>query len=265
MAKPHTRQQARQAARRQAKEQARHAPKGTVQTAVAKTRQEKKELARLQREEIRRRIARRKRRRALAVLGAGAVAVGAVVAVVVLSGGGSSKSKAVNPASLPGIMRTAAPWPSNTAQLDARIGLLGLPSLSPQESLVFHIHQHLDIFVHGKQETVPAQVGITAAGGFAALHTHDTSGVMHVESPAQRTFTLGDFFDVWGLYFTQSCVGTYCAGSGSVLQVYVNGRLQSGDPTKIALSAHQEIAVVFGTPSEAPKPIPSSFAFPQGE
>src|SRR5207244_1694309 len=109
-----------------------------------------------------------------------------------------------------------------TAQLDARIGLLGLPSLAPQESLAFHIHQHLDIFVHGKQETVPALVGITAAGEFAVLHTHDTSGVMHVESPVQRTFTLGDFFNVWGLYFTQSCVGTYCAGSGSVLRVYVN-------------------------------------------
>ena len=34
--------------------------------------------------------------------------------------------------------------------------------------------------------------------GMAPLHTHDTDGTIHVESNANRAYTLGQFLDIWG-------------------------------------------------------------------
>lgn len=63
---------------------------------------------------------------------------------------------------------------------------------------LYHIHAHLQIFVDGVEETVPGGVGITNDCMYP-LHTHDTDGVIHVESPEPRDFTLGDFFAGWGV------------------------------------------------------------------
>ncbi len=34
--------------------------------------------------------------------------------------------------------------------------------------------------------------------GMAPLHTHDTSGIIHVESNTVRPYTLGEFLNIWG-------------------------------------------------------------------
>ena len=34
--------------------------------------------------------------------------------------------------------------------------------------------------------------------GMAPLHTHDTSGIIHVESSVKRNYTLGEFLNTWG-------------------------------------------------------------------
>ncbi|TSC84420.1 MAG: hypothetical protein G01um101417_226 [Parcubacteria group bacterium Gr01-1014_17] len=60
----------------------------------------------------------------------------------------------------------------------------------------FHIHPNLAIFASGKRVEIPANIGVTRIC-MNALHTHDTSGTIHVESPEQRDFTLADFFAVW--------------------------------------------------------------------
>ena len=99
-----------------------------------------------------------------------------------------------------------------------------MPPLSPVEATTLHIHQHLDLYVGGRGVPVPAGIGIDPAVGFAALHSHDASAVIHVGSPTVRTYTLGQFFAVWGVRFTPSCLGGYCAGDGRQLRVYVNGR-----------------------------------------
>jgi hypothetical protein len=111
---------------------------------------------------------------------------------------------------------------------------------------------------------VPAGIGIDPAVGYAPLHTHDPSGVIHVESPTVRTYTLGQFFAVWGVRFTPSCLGGYCAAGGRQLRVYVNGRAYRGDPATLALTAHQELVVAFGTAAQLPSPIPSTYQFPAG-
>lgn len=62
-----------------------------------------------------------------------------------------------------------------------------------------HIHVHLALYRNGKPIVVPAFVGIPFNQGIAGsacfywLHTHATSGTVHVEAPAAGTYTLGQF------------------------------------------------------------------------
>ena len=170
-----------------------------------------------------------------------------------------------DPSALPGIQFGDAPWPPEFGQLAARLRAIGLPALSA-EGTVMHIHQHLDIFVEGKPVPVPANVGINQIGGFISdIHVHDNTGVIHVESPTEQTFTLGQFFDIWGVKFTKDSIGGYAATGDKTLKVYSNGTLYQGDPRDLPLAAHQEIVVVYGTEAETPSSIPSTFAFPAGE
>ncbi len=159
-------------------------------------------------------------------------------------------------ATLPGIQTGPAPWAPEIAHLADRLRAIGLPALT-QEGTALHIHQHLDVLVNGRRVEVPAGIGINDNEFIAPLHTHDPSGVIHVESPTLRSFTLGQFFAVWGVRFTPRCLGGYCGS----LRVYVDGRRVAGDPTKLKLASHQEIAVVAG---RSPMRIPSRYSFPAG-
>src|ERR1051326_4686973 len=87
-------------------------------------------------------------------------------------------------------------------QLRANMKSAGLDELS-SEGTALHIHQHLDLVINAKNIPVPAEIGI--GGNFISpLHTHDTTGVIHVESPVIKDFKLGQFFTEWGLQFTDS-------------------------------------------------------------
>jgi hypothetical protein len=119
---------------------------------------------------------------------------------------------------------------------------------------------HLDIFVDGNPVTVPQHIGIAGDKSFLAeLHTHHATGVIHFESPTQANFTLGQFFDVWGVYFTKSCIGSLCNSGDKTLRVFANGKPVSGDPTKLDFKEHREIVVAYGTRKELPSPIPSAY------
>jgi hypothetical protein len=158
---------------------------------------------------------------------------------------------------LPGIQGGPAPWVPEWDHLAARLKADGLPVLSA-EAFVVHIHQHLDLYVRGKHEPIPALIGINVQQRYLSpIHTHDFSGVIHVESPTKRTFTLGQFWDVYGVRFDSRCVGGECGG----LTVYVDGVRYLGNPRAIVLRSHQELAVVVG---KAPRRIPARFAFPSG-
>jgi hypothetical protein len=165
---------------------------------------------------------------------------------------------------LPGILKTAPPWPANVGQLQLRLREIGLPALTA-EGQVVHIHQHLDIYVAGKVVNLPANLGIDASGAFISpLHTHDTTGVMHVESPTASSFSLGQFFAVWGVRLSPTCIGGECTGPGKQLRAWVNGKPVTADPTKIVLAEHQEIVLAYGTAAQMPKKVPSSYPFPEG-
>lgn len=120
-------------------------------------------------------------------------------------------------------------------------------------------------YVHGSRVAVPAGIGIDAGEHFIApIHTHDGTGVIHVESPEARTFSLGQFFGVWGVRLTPCCLGGYRATDARRLRVFVDGRLVRGDPRRVVLGEHEEIVVTFGTRAQLPRPIPRSYAFPPG-
>jgi hypothetical protein len=189
-----------------------------------------------------------------------AAVAAAIVAVVVARGGdnnGSSSAGGPQPTNLVGLQRGPAPWNQGLDTLPDRLDPVGVHDLTT-EGQVLHIHQHLDIFVNGKPMPVPENIGIYADQFLTELHTHDPSGILHVESPTLQNYTLGQFFGVWGVRLNADCVGGYCR-QVTPWTVYVNGQPYTGDPARLVLKPHQEIAFVIGTP---PRQIPRSYKFP---
>ena len=165
---------------------------------------------------------------------------------------------------LPGLQTGLLPWDTSLEQLKARLDAINLPALS-EEGTALHIHQHLDISINGASVPIPAGIGINETAGFISpIHVHDTTGIIHVESPTIQTFTLGQFFDIWGVKLSPTCIGGYCSSESTSLRMYVNGKLYQGNPRDLELAAHQEIYINYGTTQELPKIIPSTYQFPVG-
>ncbi len=196
------------------------------------------------------------------------VLIGSVLIILTLvawSKVAALRSHSATTGMLPGMQTGNAPWVAETSRLDDRLKVIGLPALS-EEGMVLHTHQHLDIVIDGKPVPIPSGIGTNERIGFiTSIHTHDTSGVIHVESPTIETFTLGQFFDIWGVRFTADTIGGYTSQENKTLRVFVNGKEHVGDPRTLALDAHQEIVIVYGTDKETPNPIPEVYGFPEGE
>jgi len=121
------------------------------------------------------------------------------------------------------------------------------------DKMLLHIHPHLDILIGGNRITIPANIGISpntwknhtidtyGMTGMAPLHTHDTSGTIHVESNTVRNYTLGQFFDVWGVQFNETCVLDMC---GKVT-VTVDG-VSNNEYRNHVLKDGELIRIVFG-------------------
>ena len=117
------------------------------------------------------------------------------------------------------------------------------------EGSVLHVHQHLTVLDHGKPIAVPDDVGRPFIGQCLYwLHTHTPDGIIHVESPVQRTFTLGDFFDIWGQPLGPNKVGP---AAGPVTAIY-NGKQYDGNPRDIPLDAHAQIQLEVSRPLVGP-------------
>jgi hypothetical protein len=187
------------------------------------------------------------------------------LAAAFLVTGAAAAATATAPARLPGEMTGKGPWGANDGKaLKSRLKAIGLDAL-PREALKMHIHQRMAMVVNGKFVYLPPGIGIDRNDKFITeLHTHDSSGIIHVESPLTRKFTLGEFFDVWGLRFTKDCLGGYCNDGARKVRVWTNGKPVKGDPRKIVLTPHLSIVVAYGTLQSVPKPIPPHFPFPAG-
>jgi hypothetical protein len=160
---------------------------------------------------------------------------------------------------------TPPPWPL-PADAKPYIAAAGLSVLSA-EQLQVHYHAHLEIIANDAPVTVPAGVGFVIeqgkATGITVLHTHDPSGIIHIESAVNKPYSLGQFFTEWGVALSSSQVGGFKVDATHVLQAYVNGRRLKGDPATIRLKRHLEIALWYGPPGTTPN-VPKSYRFPAG-
>jgi hypothetical protein len=236
---------------------------------------------------------RRRRRNWTAAIGAAVVVIVAAVAIT-LAISSSNGGKAANaggtprlnlaPLSTLGALQAApAPGPAGPegVPIPAAAPLAGTTAgatgakvdgigCQTTEQTIFHIHAHLTIFVSGSARQVPPAIGIPAAqaqhtprgtfinGGSCLywLHTHAADGIIHIESPVHRTYTLGQFFDEWGQPLGPDQVGP---ATGHVTALY-NGQVYQGNPRDIPLNAHAQIQLEVGTPVIAPV----SISFPSG-
>jgi hypothetical protein len=112
----------------------------------------------------------------------------------------------------------------------------------------YHLHGLVSIYQNGTRLAVPKNIGINTCT--YELHTHDATGVVHVEAPAQKRFTFGQFFTVWGQPLGASNVG----GIAGTVKFYVieNETVKpASEPADVEITAHRELAIVIGTPPAA--------------
>jgi hypothetical protein len=118
----------------------------------------------------------------------------------------------------------------------------------------------LTLFVSGEQIAIPAGIGVvppTLTDGYAEfdpakcfywLHTHDATGLIHVNPGEARDMTLGMLFDVWGYTLSRSEV----AGNPGDVIVYVDGVLYAGDIRELVFRNNRQINLQVGEPRVKP-------------
>jgi hypothetical protein len=148
------------------------------------------------------------------------------------------------------LLKTASAHAQSASAMGAPIDGI---SCDAQEGQRIHIHQHLVILDHGKPFPIPQNVG--QPGGRRCiywLHTHTPDGVIHIEAPKDRGFTLGEFFKVWGQPLSRTQAASLRAPKASGMKVWVDGKPFKGDPNTIVLKPHTDIVIQVGAPFGKP-------------
>ena len=200
--------------------------------------EERREEERQRRQAAQRRAVRRKR----------AIWISGIVAVVVLASAitaytlvNAHKPTAQNPSALPteAVFNPAYP-PVEGVYCDQL------------EQQGYHIHVHLTIWLNGSQVPVPAQVGIASdTSCFYWLHTHDTTGVVHIEAPATASLNLQQFLDIWRKGFSTLGYQDQLASSTG-WTVWVGGKQITGDFSKVVFQPHMVITIAYNSPNVKP-------------
>ena len=86
-----------------------------------------------------------------------------------------------------------------------------------------HIHPRIGIVIKGEEQNIPANIGIPSPQCMRPLHTHDTSGTIHLEFPETRDVPLDDFFKIWKKPFSSACIFEFCNGPDGNVKMSVNG------------------------------------------
>jgi hypothetical protein len=125
------------------------------------------------------------------------------------------------------------------------------------EAATYHVHAHLAILVRGRAVAgPPANTGIHIEHlCLYWLHTHDSTGIIHIEAPRRISPTLGQFFDIWGQPLSRQRVATHLVGAGQALRVFVGPTLYRGNPRAIKLYEHTKVTLEIGPPFVAPPPV----------
>jgi hypothetical protein len=225
---------------------------------VASRAEEKKRLKaeREERERQEQEKSQKRKKRLRIIVGAAVVVVAAIVAFALLSGGSEKKA----PATQAGLDVSPGPWGPGTEGVVERATEMGFPELS---ETAFHIHAHLSVYVNGKRQTIPNNIGADPEQQFlTSLHTHDERGVVHIEAARPFPFTVGQFFTTWGVKFTPTQLGAYRSSKELVLETWVNGKKVPNGVNHV-FKSHDRVVVGFGEPDSFPKK--TNFKFEPGQ
>jgi hypothetical protein len=225
--------------------------------------------------------ARKQRTRTIAFISVLAVLVlGAIGGAIALSGGNHGSPISIGGTTVPstiGNTPTTAvaenPGPE-TAPIPGGVELAPASTTTPgttvdgvecqsNEQVAYHIHIHLAVFIDGTQVQIPAGIGIpnpanqeTSGDAFVAatvcyywMHTHAADGIIHVEAPTTKLYTLGNFFDEWQQPLTTNQVGP----DKGLVTAFLNGKPFTGDPRTILLQKHNVIQLDVGEPIVPPQ------------
>ena len=164
---------------------------------------------------------------------------------------------------------------SRTTAIPTINGSSGTIPCDQLEHTQVHYHAAIQIVDQGSVHPIPGGIGIqggeTAPQCFYWLHVHSANqNVIHIESPADRVFTLGDFFKVWDGWSTynggphelldSTHVSTLKLSNGQSIEVFIDlgdgkgAQLYSGDPSGIQLKSHEVITIEITPPTVSPPP-----------
>ena len=199
-----------------------------------------------------------------------------LTALLAACGSGSNRTHATS-----GAMRASATNPDPAGRTSGTPGPEGIPlepgqslaaassttpagivdgiSCAPVEQLAYHIHTHFQVYVDGQPRSLPGGIGLldpvvaqnTPVGPFYGasqcyywLHTHTSDGIIHVESPTARIYTLGNFFDEW----RQPLSSVQVAGAHGKVTAFIDGSAWRKSPRMLPLLAHAVIQLDIGSP-----------------
>lgn len=174
----------------------------------------------------------------------------AAAMVFVLTGARDKEqpTSTVNGVDAEGFQNDPPPWPPEYDRLAERLAGVSFPPVGDESH---HVHALLSVFVNGSAVTVPANVGLGPAIGELALHTHTPDGVVHIEADEPFPFTLGQFFDVWGVKLTDSQIGPFKNRGDDQVRAFVNGN-PLPDPRMHEIADGDNIVVGFGKAGSFP-------------
>lgn len=139
-------------------------------------------------------------------------------------------------------------WRPEYAHLAQRMKLIGIP---PGGKETFHIHAMLHIYLNGLLVPLPAEIGLPAKGIESSMHTHDSTGIIHMEAPHPFNYTLGDFFAVWGVKLGPAQVGGLRGLGGDHLHFYLNGKPLK-NPAATVLHRYDSVVIGYGPENSFP-------------
>lgn len=179
----------------------------------------------------------------------------------------------------------------------------GIPCLTSMSN-DYHVHAFLGIYVNGQEVALPDATGmyqpqpgeatydglpnqVEYATCFYEMHTHDASGVIHMEAstptcgpangapPCETSeFTLGNYFDIWGIAVTPTSFGPFqgpvtvytspqeythnCDPTTNECFTYSSTyALYTGDPSAIPLYSHEVVWILVGTGNPTGNQLPN--------
>ena len=114
------------------------------------------------------------------------------------------------------------------------------------EHLVYHNHTKLVIKIQNETQNIPAGIGIIPNNCIFWLHTHDDSGIIHVESPIKTAFSLDQFLKVWDIFDNSSFIENFSKNNmtANVSMITENGSQSKLDNYKNIILENNAIITV---------------------